>query len=142
MLLVHPFWQATATLLALYTFWLGLNRARFNHLGQKAVFKWKSHVKAGLITLLGWLAGGLGGLVMVAVTWPVIGITGDHFRGAVVMAPLIGFGLVSGLYMNARKKKRSLLPLLHGFNNLVLVILALNQARTGWRVVSQFVLGY
>lgn len=38
-------------------------------------------------------------------------------------------------------KKRTALPLIHGLSNLVLLILALTQVVTGWRVYTLLVLG-
>jgi len=60
---------------------------------------------------------------------------------ALVMLPLILFGLFSGLYMDRRKKKRTLLPLLHGINNMVVLALVGYQITTGWWVVNVYVLG-
>jgi uncharacterized membrane protein len=57
------------------------------------------------------------------------------------MTPFIIFGAASGLYMNRKKKKRKALPIIHGLSNLVILILALTQVATGWRVYMQFVLG-
>ncbi len=40
-----------------------------------------------------------------------------------------------------RKKRRKVLPLIHGVNNLVLVLLALFQVYNGWHVINAFVWG-
>ena len=68
-------------------------------------------------------------------------MTGTHGKTALVMLPLLLFGLISGIYMNQVKKKRRFLPLLHGANNLVVIILALSQIRTGWWVLNTYVWG-
>jgi hypothetical protein len=54
---------------------------------------------------------------------------------------MILFGLLSGYIMNKTRKKRSVLPLAHGINNLILTLLALTQMITGWGVIKLFVLG-
>ncbi|MEA1921568.1 MAG: DUF4079 domain-containing protein [Pseudomonadota bacterium] len=140
-LLFHPMNQALATLLAGYVLWLGQKRFRSLHWQQKVAFKWKAHVKLGIITLGLWLAGLVGGMVMVRLWWHGFLITGAHGKQALLMLPLLLFGLFSGLYMDHRKKKRKLLPLLHGTNNLLLLILAFYQAYTGWWVYRVYVLG-
>ncbi len=140
-LLFHPVIQALTTTLAGYVLWLGLQRFQSQHLHRKIAFKWKSHVTLGTVALGLWLAGLIGGLIMVKIWWGGILITGSHGKTALFMLPLILFGLFSGLYMDHRKKKRSALPLLHGLNNLLLLILALYQAYTGWWVYSVYVIG-
>ena len=141
MLLFHPLIQILATLLAVYVLWLGLQRFRSLHWHQRVAFKWRSHVKLGIVTLGLWLAGLFGGLIMARIWWQGFLITGTHGQTALIMLPLLLFGLFSGLYLDRRKKKRVVLPLLHGFNNLLLLILALYQAYTGWWVYSVYVLG-
>ena len=141
-LLFHPLLQALATLLAGYVLWLGVQRFRSVHWRQKVVFKWKAHVKLGTVALGSWLAGLAGGLTMARFWWHGFLVTGTHGKTALTMLPLLLFGLISGLYMNRHKKKRTLLPLLHGSNNLLLLALAGYQAYTGWWVYSIYVLGY
>jgi len=75
------------------------------------------------------------------VTWHGFLVTGTHGKVALVMLPLVLFGLFSGLYMDLRKKNRTLLPLLHGINNMVVLALAGYQITTGWWVVNVYVLG-
>ena len=123
-LLFHPVIQVLATLLAGYVFWLGLQRFQSLHWHRRVSFKWKAHVKLGIISLGLWLAGLVGGLVMVRLWWHGFLITGTHGKQALIMLPLLLFGLFSGLYMDRRKKKRKVLPLLHGTNNLLLLILS------------------
>lgn len=50
------------------------------------------------------------------------------------------FGLASGLVLDRRKARRTVLPLVHGLANLVLLILALVQVWTGFHVLKVFVL--
>ena len=141
MLFLHPVLQLSAILLALYVFFLGVQRFRSLHLKQKAKFNWKRHVLLGKITMLAWLAGMLGGAGMAYITWRGFLITGTHGKVALVMLPLILFGLFSGLYMNRKKKKRTLLPLVHGLNHMIVLALALYQIISGWWVLNAYVLG-
>lgn len=95
----------------------------------------------GEIALGVLLAGMVGGIAIVYISWHEFFITGIHGKVALVMAPFIIFGLISGLYMNHKKRKRRILPFLHGLNNLVILIMALSQIITGFRVYRTFVLG-
>ena len=141
MLSIHPIIMFVATLLALYVFGLSIQRFRFLHLKQKAVFNWKRHVLLGEIVMITWLGGLLGGAGITYVTWHGFLITGTHGKVAMVMLPLILFGLFSGLYLNYKKGKRMLLPILHGINNLVVLILSLYQVSSGWWVYDAYILG-
>jgi hypothetical protein len=141
LLVIHPIIQFSAILLTLYLFYLGVQRFRSFHLHQKRLFRWKRHVLLGKIAMLALLGGMMGGMTMVYLYWHGFLITGFHGRVALTMIPFIIFGTASGLYMNHNKKKRTALPMIHGLSNFVLLILALTQAVTGWRVYMMFVLG-
>jgi hypothetical protein len=141
MLGIHPIVQCLAILLALYVFFLGLQRFRFLHLHHKTVFHWRQHVTLGETALGVLLAGMAGGIAIVYITWHGLFITGIHGKVALVMAPFIIFGLISGLYMNLKKRNRRILPFVHGLNNLVVLIMALSQVITGFRIYGVFVLG-
>ncbi len=141
MLVVHPVIQSCAILLALYVFYLGAQRFRTLHLRQKAVFRWRRHVVLGEIALGLLLGGMIGGITMVYVYWHAFLITGTHGKVALAMATFVIFGLASGLYMHRKKRERKLLPLVHGLNNLAVLILAVIQIVTGWWVYRAFVLG-
>jgi hypothetical protein len=141
MLAFHPIIQLLAISLFLYVFFLGIQRFRSLYLHKKTAFKWKRHVVLGEIALGTLFLGLLGGMTMVYLYWRGFFITGGHGKVALVMAPLILFGFASGVYMNIKKKQRRILPLLHGINNLVVLILALTQAYSGWWVYRTFVLG-
>lgn len=141
MLIIHPLIQLTATLLALYVLFLGVQRFRRLHLQQKTLFKWQRHVLLGTIVLLLWFFGIAGGLVMVKTYWHGLLITGGHGYRLFVFLPLILFSFVSGWVMHKNKKKRVVLPLIHGGVNALLVIFALLQALSGWQVYNAFVLG-
>ena len=140
LLVIHPIIQFTAALLALYVLYLGVQRFRFLHLHQKTIFKWKLHVVLGEISLGVWLAGMLTGFVMVYIHWHGVLITGTHGKTALVMLPFIIFGLLSGLYMNRKKRKRRLLPAIHALNNLFVLILASIQVTSGWPFLRALIL--
>ncbi len=78
---------------------------------------------------------------MVKSSWYGMLITGIHSKIGVLMIPLILFALGSGLYMNHKKKKRKVLPLVHAISNTVLLLLALSQIYSGIMVYREFVLG-
>ena len=141
MLLIHPILQAGTLLLALYILYLGLGRFRGLHLGQNVVFHRQRHLLLGKIVILAWSAGLAGGLYMVKSHFQAYLITGGHARMALVLVPFLAFGLASGLYLDRVKKKRKVLPLLHGLNNLTLIVLVLVQAWLGVGVYHSFVLG-
>ena len=141
LLVIHPIIQSSAILIALYVFYLGVERIRSLHLHQKRAFRWKRHVVWGEIALVALLAGVLGGMIVVKLYWHGFLITGTHGKVALVMVPFIIFGLVSGLYMNRNRKERGALPLVHGLNNLIVLVLALAQVLSGWRVYRAFVMG-
>ena len=140
MLVIHPIIQLSAIVLTLYVFYLGVQRFRSVNLHQKTLFRWKRHVLLGKIAMSALLVGMMGGMTMVYLYFHGFLITGIHGKTALVMAVFIIFGGASGLYMNHNKKKRTALPMIHGLSNLVLLILALTQAVTGWRVYMLLVL--
>lgn len=139
MLYFHPLFQALATLVGLYALILGVNRFRSNHLGQRAVFQWKRHVLVGRLVIGGWTLGMVGGLMMARMYWGATLITGPHWQTAFWMLPLLAFGYVSGEVMNRLKQPRTVLPLLHAINNVLLLALAIRQFFTGWQVLKDFV---
>lgn len=142
MLWIHPIIQVCAIGLAWYVFYLGTQRFRFLHLHQETSFRWRRHVVLGGIALGVLLAGIAGGMTMVHMHWQGFLITGIHGdMGLFIMAPFIVFGTGTGLYMNYRKKKRRILPLIHGLNNLIVLIFAFVQVATGWGILKTFVLG-
>ena len=141
MLYLHPLFQLSAIILGWYTLYLGVQRFRILHLHQKVRFQWSRHVTLGLISLVTLLAGMGVGMLMVYTHWQGFLMTGTHGKVAMVMAPMILFGLITGLVMNVKKKPRQVLPLIHGINNLILLLLALSQAVTGWGILKTFVMG-
>lgn len=139
MLYVHPLLQSLATLLACYALVLGLRRFQSNHLKRRVAFKWKRHVLVGRLAIGMWMLGLMGGLSMARMYWGVSLVTGVHWQIAFWMMPLMAFGFLSGEVMNRLKRPRTVLPLLHALNNLLLLVLAVWQFRTGWQVLKDFV---
>jgi len=140
MLWFHPALQILATMIGIYAGYLGMERFLAQHMGKRAQFLWKRHVILGRFAILLWTAGLAGGLVIARLQWDVNFVTGEHYRNAFNMIPLIVFGVASGVYMDRKKAKRTILPLMHGLCNLILLTMAVYQIRTGWQVLQDFIL--
>jgi len=135
---IHPLLQAVATLLALYAAWLGFSRFRSRHMGSAGVlFNWNRHVRLGIVVMAIWFLGLLGGLGVVWMNTGKVFVTGLHYKIALAMLPFMAFGFLSGLHMDRRKKNGTALSLAHGLCNLVLLLLALFQGWTGFRVLDR-----
>jgi len=141
MLLIHPFVQATGILVCIAAFVTGLQRVRSHHLKQKVRFPWKLHVLLGKIALVTLLAGMTLGLGMVRYSWDANLMTMGHGTMGLVILPFLLVGLVSGVVLDAKGRQRPLLRIVHGLNNTVLLLLVLNQIRTGLEVYRLFVAG-
>jgi hypothetical protein len=138
---IHPVLQTLAVLVSLVVLYLGIARFRFLNLGHKGVvFQWKRHVALGIAVMVTWLLAFVIGLGAAWNAWRVVGITELHYLTALLMLPLIGFGLGSGFVMDKVKTRRKTLPLVHGIVNAVLVALALWQLGTGIIVLRDMVL--
>jgi len=137
----HPVLQFIGICLSLCVLFLGIQRVRSLHMKHETLFNWRRHVSFGIMALITWILGFAGGLWVVYRSWHGYFITGIHATTASVMLPLILFGLFSGWHMDRRKKKRKLLPLLHGVNNTLVVLLALSQIISGIWVFRVFILG-
>jgi hypothetical protein len=83
-----------------------------------------------------------GGITVVRIYWHRFFMTGIHGKVALVMIPFILLGFFSGFYMNIVKKKRAILPIIHGINNFCTLIIALSQIVTGLMVYYNFVLTF
>jgi hypothetical protein len=94
----------------------------------------------GSVAMLLWSIGLIGGFVVTRNVWYTNFITGLHAKVAVVMCPLIVIGFATGFHMNRVRKKRFLLPLIHGLNNTFLLLLAIYQIYSGWQAMQKFVL--
>lgn len=141
MLYLHPLLQLCLTLLSVYVLYLGIQRFRSLHLSQQTAFPRNRHILLGKIVLGGWLVGMAGGVYVTKTFWHRNLITGDHAVIAVVMVPLIAWGLISGLYLEFSKRKRTFFPLLHAITNTICVVLALWQILEGWEVLQHYVWG-
>ncbi len=139
MILLHAVLQCLSVLAAAYAFYLGIARFRTLHLGRKAAFKWKRHVWAGSFALILMFVGGLLGMMLVYLYWNRFLMAGLHAAIGMAMMPLMLFGLVSGYFMNRDKKSRPTLALVHGINNLLVIILAIWQIKTGLQVYALYV---
>lgn len=141
MLWIHPVVEAVGLALSLYALLLGWRRFGMAHLGRKGLtFAWRRHVGLGAWTMVLWLAGLGLGLGAAWWSWGVVFITGAHYQVGLAMAPLMAFGLASGLVMDRKKARRRVLPLAHGLVNMLLVALALVQLATGVKVLGDMVL--
>ena len=141
MFIIHPIFQSVGILIALYVMKLGISRFRMVHLNQNTRFNWKQHVRLGIIAAAIWLMGIVGGLYTVKTNWYNWAITGSHAEIGLLMIPFILFAIGSGLYMDRKKRKRKVLPLIHAICNTVMLLLAFLQIYTGINVYRVYVLG-
>jgi hypothetical protein len=142
LLLIHPIVQGCGIVLLVYAYLMGLQRARSLHLNRKTYFPWKRHVLFGKLALVTLMAGMSIGLAMTRFHWDQNMMTMGHGKtGIFLLFPLILFGLVSGLFLDGRGKSRKVLQVLHGINNTALLLLVINQIRTGLEVYRVFASG-
>ncbi|MBN2332269.1 MAG: DUF4079 family protein [Deltaproteobacteria bacterium] len=141
MLWFHPAMQVPTIFLSLYVLYLGFQRFQAQHLKRRRPFAWQRHVLLGKVVICLWLLGMIGGFLMVHYTWHAFFITGDHARNAVLMLPLMLIGYATGWYMDRHKKRHPRLALVHGINNLLLVMLACSQIFEGGIVCMRYILG-
>lgn len=141
MLLIHPMVQAAGILLVLAAALSGVQRFRSLHLHQQTSFPWRRHVLLGKAAFFTLLAGAGLGLGMVRYHWDQNLMTMGHGKTGLVILPLLVFGIVSGLLLDAKKAKGTVLKVHHGVNNTLVLLLVLNQLRTGLRVYRLFVSG-
>ena len=141
MFFIHPIVQFTAILIVFYVLKLGVSRCRFAHLKQESRFKWKLHVRLGIAATTLWLFGFFGGTIIVKSGWYGYIASGLHAKIGLLMIPFIVFSLVSGVYMDRKKKKRTILPLVHAGLNSVMLLLAFVQIYTGVGVYLTYISG-
>lgn len=140
MLWIHPILQLTNVFLAAWVLYMGFRRFQFQHLKKKVVFNWKQHVLWGQVVHAVWLAGFGLGLFMAYQFWGSFDLTGSHFTVAMIMAPLLVIGFVTGLMLKKPKGLRKNLALLHGGTNTLLFVLTLYQVWSGAEAIQLFLL--
>ncbi|WP_148266938.1 DUF4079 family protein [Pseudodesulfovibrio mercurii] len=136
-ILGHPLLMILVLLLGLWVAWQGVNRARFTLLGQKVAFNWKGHTRYGLVVMALWFVGAVGGSIVTDMLQGIPDAYELHGTMAKIMLALIVFGAATGLYMDRRKAKRSIMPVLHGAANMLLLLLALGQLVTGLVILGR-----
>jgi len=132
----HPVIQIIAMLIGIFAIVQGAKRFAMQH-GKKCLFPWKQHVKLGSAALILWIFGATGFYVTHTV-FEVTHITGIHAYLAWVIVILSVFGLISGYVMNKIKKRRKVLPAVHGAANVILLILILIECYKGIWLMRDF----
>lgn len=138
---LHPIIQATAILLAYYAAYLGVQRTRSLHFGQQVLFQRKQHAIIGAIALLTLLGGLFGGFIIADIAFPQKHGIGPHGMVALVMLPLLIIGIGTGYYLYVRPAKNKVLSVVHGVNNLLILLLLGFQVYSGWIIFGKVVLG-
>lgn len=136
LLWLHPVMQVLAALIGCYAMWQGWKRVQMQR-GVKIIFPWKQHVRWGAVALILWSLGALGFYV----THDLFGsthITGLHAQLAWPIIALSIFGLATGYIMDKYKKKRKILPIVHGIVNVLLLILVGIECYTGYTLLETF----
>ena len=119
---IHPLVQLIATVAGFTAMYWGVKRFQMVHLKQKVIFPWKNHVLWGSIALALW-AIGLGlGLLFAHLGWGAILITDVHYMVAFAVAPLCVTAYSTVCILDRYKKKRTVLNVVHGVNNLLLCL--------------------
>jgi hypothetical protein len=136
---IHPAAQLGAILIGFYAAYLGFQRTRSLHFGETTRFLRERHVIAGAFALVSMLGGIAAGFIMVNryLLNPEMGL---HVAVAMAILPLGVFGIFSGLFLYFKPKQRKFLPLIHGINNLIILVLALGQIVTGIMAYLHYVL--
>ncbi|PLX45348.1 MAG: hypothetical protein C0609_03300 [Deltaproteobacteria bacterium] len=139
MILIHPIMQVFFIAMAVVAFILGLQRFRSNHLGHQTRFNWKGHVYVGRIAIVGLIAGTVAGVAITPYyfeyTVPVL----SHGQLGIVSMAFFFVGASTGYILDKHKKRRKLLPLIHGSANTLGLLVALNQIVTGYKLYLSFV---
>ncbi|MFV0422791.1 DUF4079 domain-containing protein [Oleidesulfovibrio sp.] len=137
---IHPILQLLATVAGCYVLYLGFHRFMMLHMNRKMPFDWKKHVYWGKIAIGIWMIGLALGLFFAWVGWGVILITDWHYLIAFMVIPTGICAFVTGYILDKYKKRRKLLPLLHGLNNLLLMVLVFFQLYTGILIIRDYLL--
>ncbi len=137
---IHPFIQVVATLAGFVAMYWGVRRFQMVHLKQKVPFPWKQHVRLGSFALCIWTLGLGIGLLAAHQGWGSIMVTDIHYMVGFAVAPLCVTAYITGTIMDKRKKKRTVLNVVHGVNNLLLCLLICVQVVTGVWVIKVFLI--
>lgn len=137
---IHPVMQTAATIAGFAAMYWGFRRFQMLHLKQKVQFPWKSHVRWGTVALLLWAVGLGVGLLAAHTGWGSVLITQVHYMVAFAVAPLCVTAYATGYVMDKYKKKRTVLNVVHGLNNLLLCLLICIQVVTGVWVIKVFLM--
>ena len=129
---IHPFLMFLVMLGGFYVLWLGWRRFQGLHLKQRVSFAWKRHVRIGSYVLAFWALGPVLGLIGSQIVFGATFINSTHAWWGIAMVPLVITGYATGRVLDRVKCRRKWLPLIHGVNNLVLVVMSLWQTFTGW----------
>jgi len=140
MLYIHPLVMTGTILFLFHVFRLGLQRTRSRRLGHKVVFQWKSHVRLGRYVMLLLFLGCIGGLAVAYIRFGEIGSSEDHFLPGVLMLPLIVAGYLTGHSMDADRRARKIVPLVHLANNALLCTLGIMQLVSGIEMLQELML--
>jgi len=142
MFALHPALQLGSILIALFAFSLGLKRFLALHLGKTARFDWKRHVMAGKMAISLLILGYGLGIAIIWYKFKTVALFSTHFEIATGMLPLLLFGLLSGIHMDRKKRKRKVLNLVHGLNNTIVLLLCIGQLLVGGRIFLLLFFGY
>ncbi len=135
---VHPLLQVVATVVGLVAMYWGIRRFQMTHLHHKIVFPWKRHVVWGTLALVLWLLGPVTGLYFAHIGWGSMFVTDIHYVLAFALVPLCLLGYGTGYVLDRHKKRRTVLNVVHGVNNLLLCIVVCVQVVTGVWVIRTF----
>lgn len=136
---LHPVGQIIAILFACYAAYLGLQRTKSLHFNKTTRFLRERHVITGAIALFSMLGGIAAGSIMVEryLLSPDMIL---HETIAMIILVLGLFGIISGFILYLKPQKRRILPVIHGINNLVILLLASAQVVTGIMAYMRYVL--
>lgn len=141
MLWIHPVIQLLCTFAAVYVLIHGVKRFMMLHMKRKVRFDWKKHALWGRVVVIVWFAAFVWGAAMTRITWGTSDLTGTHYVVGLVMLPLLLTGYATGEWLDRKRGRRKVLPLVHGANNILLFVLAVWQIWTGIWVIRTFLLG-
>jgi hypothetical protein len=72
-----------------------------------------------------------GGKVMVSYVLENMPRESLHEKGALILLPILLFGILSGFFLYLKPGKRKILPALHAVNNITVLFVAVFQIITG-----------